>query len=109
MAHARIFAYPRLPKFAWSLAMRQATLSPVRTGRRKGETFFDRSTICIAASPALSRWIRRIRANVLAMSVFMLDVYLNDGSRIDFTAVSNGRPGDAKCHASREHRKSVRS
>jgi len=62
------------------------TLSCVLTGRRNGETFFARSAT--AAVPAFSRWIRRMRANVFAMSVFALDVYLNDGSRIDFTAVS---------------------
>ena len=38
-----------------------------------------------------------------------LDVYLNDGSRIDFTAVSFVRPSDGKCHAYREQRKSARS
>jgi hypothetical protein len=83
------------------------TLSWVLTGRRNGETFFARSIT--ATVPAFSRWIRRMRANVFAMSVFALDVYLNDGSRIDFTAVSFARPGGGKCLAWREQHKSARS
>jgi len=75
-----------MPAIGRPARTRHVTLSWVLTGRRNGETFFARSTT--ATVPAFSRWIRRMRANVFAMSVFALDVYLNDGSRIDFTAGS---------------------